>query len=259
MPKPASVPTWATDANFTNGPTGIPGTATKVEPTAGQKAEGWIPKNKVAAQWLNWFKNAVGGWLVYLNTWFNGSDELVYPVTKTRTVRFSPWLAFTNNAATASEDAGLLQVFSTPPNEGWNLVSRHDFMQSILPLSDLLPEGAVIDMVRAIVKPGAARAVMTTDPGDNGRMFLSLFAHTLNWTAGPPPTSAFTGPTNADEDDGTTDIQILSTGSGLALTVAKATAQRSARIVCGDDAGTNRDRILGWEVTFTQPGPSHWT
>ena len=77
---PAALPTWATDANYTNGPLGIPGTATKVEPAAGVKAEGHIPADRPPPQWENWWKNLAFLWLtffkaladIYAWTWNNG-------------------------------------------------------------------------------------------------------------------------------------------------------------------------------------------
>lgn len=57
MPAPASQPTWATDATYTNGPATIPGTDTKVAPSAPVQAEGYIPQNKAYPQVMNWWKN----------------------------------------------------------------------------------------------------------------------------------------------------------------------------------------------------------
>lgn len=65
--KPTVVPTYATDANFTNGPAAIIGTPTKVAPSAGVRAEGHIPDTAPGAQHENYDRNAIGLWLTYLS------------------------------------------------------------------------------------------------------------------------------------------------------------------------------------------------
>lgn len=65
--KPSVVPTWATDTNFTNGPAAVIGTPTKVAPSAGVRAEGWIPNTAPGAQHENYEKNLIGQWLDYLD------------------------------------------------------------------------------------------------------------------------------------------------------------------------------------------------
>lgn len=57
LPISADLPLWSTDTNFTNGPD--TGTPTKVAPSAGQIAEGYLPDSEPPAQWFNWFQNAI--------------------------------------------------------------------------------------------------------------------------------------------------------------------------------------------------------
>lgn len=63
--RPTSLPVWATDTNFTNGPD--VGNPTKEEPSAGQKAEGHVPDTRPAAQFQNWWQNLVYSWLAYFD------------------------------------------------------------------------------------------------------------------------------------------------------------------------------------------------
>lgn len=65
MAKPSEVPAWATDTNYSSGPD--VGTATKVDPGAGVKAQGHVPGTRGAAQTMNWWKNLVGSWIDYLD------------------------------------------------------------------------------------------------------------------------------------------------------------------------------------------------
>jgi hypothetical protein len=60
-----TLPTWATDTNYTNGPDA--GTATKVEPSAGELAEGNIRGIPPTAQGFNWWQGKVGEWVAFLS------------------------------------------------------------------------------------------------------------------------------------------------------------------------------------------------
>jgi hypothetical protein len=64
MPKPNTVPTWATDATFSSG--AKVGEPTKVDPS-GAEVQGHVPGGFFNAGWVNWFKNLVGEWLTWLN------------------------------------------------------------------------------------------------------------------------------------------------------------------------------------------------
>lgn len=64
MSRPSSVPTWATNTNYTGGPAS--GTPSKVAPSGSAQAEGWEPNQKPGAQNQNWWQNLVGQWLNWL-------------------------------------------------------------------------------------------------------------------------------------------------------------------------------------------------
>lgn len=78
MAKPTKVPTWATDADYSNGPE--VGTPTKADPGAGVQAEGYIPQTRLAAQVINWWQNLVGQWTSWLDSTFAGGDGEVLEV-----------------------------------------------------------------------------------------------------------------------------------------------------------------------------------
>lgn len=65
MARPTSKPTWATDTNYTNGPSA--GTPTKVTVPGAAAAEGWRPSQKPPAQYQNDWQNRVGAWVNYLD------------------------------------------------------------------------------------------------------------------------------------------------------------------------------------------------
>lgn len=180
MPAPATTLQWATDATFTNGPATIPGTNTKVAPSAGQIAEGHIPQDKLPAQHENWWKNLVGQWVQWLESERSrlagyiggsaGTDEWVYESSKSRRVAV-PASAFTwfsgdlteisLNAAGAgglSSDPCIIRTLSgTPDVHGW------------LALNTIVPANATITRIKAQV------IYDDTGPIDRIRMFLEEY------------------------------------------------------------------------------------
>lgn len=64
MPKPSTLPEWATD-----------GDAQVVEPTSGKKAIGWVPREHPPAQYLNWWQRLVYEWI----EWLDGERSMVIP------------------------------------------------------------------------------------------------------------------------------------------------------------------------------------
>lgn len=63
MARPTSLPEWATDTNYTNGPSA--GTPTKVAVPSAAAAEGWRPSQKPPAQYQNHWQNLVGQWIAH--------------------------------------------------------------------------------------------------------------------------------------------------------------------------------------------------
>lgn len=158
------------------------------------------------------------------------------------TWRLSPWIGEGLAASASAAPTWLSQVFGADPNEGQHLVSGVDFAVRHVPISDIVPDGATVTRIKALVKPGAARV--------SGRMVLELFRHLQAWTA--PYANSFVGPLHDFADNGTTDEQPIDTGI-ISLAIDRSAEQLVARLVAGDDAGTNRDRVLGWEIQFSGP------
>lgn len=68
MPKPSTLPRWATD-----------GAAQIVEPTSGKKDIGHVPGERPPAQYENWFKNSTWEWLDYVDQQLEATRTIVIP------------------------------------------------------------------------------------------------------------------------------------------------------------------------------------
>lgn len=78
MSRPAEIPTWATNDTFNSVGDPWDTDPTKVEPSAGRKAEGWEPTQVPPAEFFNWMMNSYGLWITYLSeflawNWFDGT------------------------------------------------------------------------------------------------------------------------------------------------------------------------------------------
>lgn len=79
--KPVTVPTWATNANFSTGD--FAGLPTKVAPSAGVRADGHIPETAPGPQHENYDRNLIGEWLTYLS---DGALSGPHSITNTLSV-----------------------------------------------------------------------------------------------------------------------------------------------------------------------------
>lgn len=103
MARPLAKPTWATDTNYTNGPSA--GTPTKVAPAAAAQAEGWRPSQKPPAQYQNWWENLVGQWIAHLLAMqFSRADDwsIVTSFVASQDVGNAPNIAFLQPSALGS-------------------------------------------------------------------------------------------------------------------------------------------------------------
>jgi hypothetical protein len=110
-------------------------------------------------------------------------------------------------------------------------------------LSRALPRSASIVRLRALVDPGAARAL-------GQRMSVALVSHVFGGSFAAP-TAPVVSSVGSQADDGATTLQWITldlTGAPVAVSTA---AAWTARIAAGIDASANNDRIYGVEVEFT--------
>ena len=247
MTKPTEpLPIWATDANYASPGDPWDVTPTKVDPGGGQRAEGWEPGEPHPAQFENFDRNAIGAWLSWIDSLWTAGEEHVYDlgVPRQRIIGASALgLAIGTEWALVSRGAS--------PNQGYGITSLINTPTIILPLHRLVPSGAVITNIQAMVEPGAARAVQTTDPGDNGRMTLHRFNSTYNFG---PDTEILAGPLSAVEDDGTTNLQSLEM-PGLSLTINAITNVQHYVVVQGGNTGAaSPDDVVAFQITFDDSG-----
>jgi hypothetical protein len=76
--KPTTLPTWATDANFSAPGKPWHATSTRVAPLSAKLAQGFLPDERPKAQYFNWWKNLVYQWVAFLNPFF-GDNGLIEP------------------------------------------------------------------------------------------------------------------------------------------------------------------------------------
>ena len=246
MPRPADHPDWATAPSD---PTDI------VRPPAGRLADGWNPAERPPAQHFNWWQNLVGLWTRWLDERERDvarridADEWVYPSPKNRIAVFSPFSAYSARAQVSSNVAWYTPATGLPPNQGHALHSLENFARLFWPLSDLLPHGARITRLRALVQPGRARPVTSQ------RMSLSFFATTAS-LAGLSVTHR--GLQRESRDQGTAAVQVIDTGVFPAFTLTKGGNHMVAQVVAGNDAGTRRDRVYALEVRYEDLGPRNY-
>lgn len=232
MAAPVTPPDFATDPAYPVDGSDWDGDPPRVDPGGTVRARGFEPGELLPAEHLNFMIGLHGDWLSYL---YEGTLE-----SSSKVLRLGAFAGEGGNATGASP-AFKFEVFSTGGTEGQHLVSAINFAARHLQISDLIPSGADLTRVRAFVQPGAAR-------GSGDAMILSVRTMSLNWNTPAAPT--YVVDPGVDEDDGTTAYQVLDTGV-ISITNDRNLKQIYARMQCGNDAGTNEDKIIGWEITYT--------
>src|SRR5690554_4623675 len=65
MSAPGNLPLWATDETYSSGDD--VGEATRLEPTTGEKEQGFHRGKRLPARKLNWLLGSMGDWIQYIN------------------------------------------------------------------------------------------------------------------------------------------------------------------------------------------------
>lgn len=240
MPKPTTIPTWATAAVFTDPGELWDAATNKVDPGAGLVAQGWFPEAEPPAEFVNFHLNEIGEWLVWLDTLFDTSDEHTYPTPKTRVRVFDARLAQATSAQSANVPGWFLTL-------GRFWTTRVDNPLLLLPIGAYLPDGAIITLIRVILDPGVARATV------GNRMQLIVDRITgIDFVTPVVPT--FTNLVT-QEDDGNFGPQVVTSGA-LSETINKSSSGLDVvvKIQGGNDSGTNSDDVYAFEITYTDPG-----
>lgn len=237
MAKPTESTTqWSSDTNFSSPSDAWDATPTKAEPSSGQKLQGWEPTQKPAAQHLNWLLSTLYKYVAWLATQFDSSDEHTYPAAKTRNVTVSL------NGFTASAEGWLFDT----TNGYWQLQSG--FSVFVVPLQGIVPQGATITQISAVVKPGDTYSA-------GNRMSLDFFARSINWTGTIGWTGALSSPAVV-KDDGTTAVQKIQL-TGLSTVVDReggADGSVYYVVLGGGSLSAAPDVAYGVQITYTDPG-----
>lgn len=139
----------------------------------------------------------------------------------------------------------------TQPKGGWTidgfgdssrLVASAFNARLILDLGALLPSGAIVSTVRALVTPASAHA-------GGFEMYLDLLKITPDF--GTPATGTAASVGTLDGDDGTATLQVLSVTATHTIVTGELLV---AQITSGND-GTITDNVHAIEINFQDPGP----
>jgi hypothetical protein len=255
--KPTADPTWATNANYAGGPD--VGTATKIDPGAGIRADGWRGGAGVAAQHENHRENAQGQWIAWAEDGIDdlasrvggndGTGEWTYPTPRTRTVVVH---------AAQGYDA-------TPGAQGWRGVAiggagnayavqaKANDAILVVPLNRIVPHGASITLIEAMVTLGDARA------GAN-RVQVSWQQPVLDWGA---PSASYGALEDTADDGGAAGgatVVITCTPTPAIALASLGNAWPVAIVLkAGNNASGNPDNVHGFRVTFTDDlGPRNF-
>lgn len=235
MPKPTDpVFTWATDANYPAGGDAWSGQPTKVEPSAGEKADGFVPDTFPPAEWFNSLFNNTFEYLQYFDDFFTTSDEIVYPTAKTRTIQVT--------AGCGTADGGSWNNASD-----WQATAASQFIT--FDLKPLLPSGATIISIYMIVNPTSAAT---------RNFHLYWWPH--DFGASPTPVSPTISGTAATSSAGVQRIGLTS-GSPLSPsgTVGSAPLDFDNYAISAQfESAASSDRVYALQIEFFDPGPRNF-
>ena len=232
MPEPASLPEWASNTNYSDPGETWDGTATKVEPSAGQKQNGNTPEPP-AAQHHNWWFNTVYKWLEWWhsnlrfasnNALLQNAGEYKYSATKSRTVTVDLPLGF-NIANT--------DLWDLNSSAEWDAAAANSL---VFPLNPYLNTGNVLQTIKVICTPANTAALTVV-----------LTQRTKDFTTGSGGSTSQVGSTGSSSG---TSLQVVTVGS-LAYTINRANTELFLNIT----AGQASDVLKGIQLTFDDAGP----
>jgi hypothetical protein len=236
VPAPATAPAFATDATYAADGDPWSGDATKVDPGATIRAEGYEP-DLLPAPWLNFQLGLFGEWLTYLRTWINEStEEFKYPTTKSRTRSIS--------------GADMLTIGAMGTDWLPNLSSGVRYLQplvngalAVIPID--IPSGCTVNAVDVLVKSSGVRVT------PNG-WFVKVYEQSENWTTPAHPTATQQGSTT--EGGLATGHSVIAVGP---LTPFIRVNGYTAHVIVTGPTGAlgSDDRLLAVRVSFTDGGP----
>lgn len=235
MPPPVISPRFATDTNFAADGDSWSGAATKLDPGAGRRAEGYEP-DTLPAEWINFMTNLHGEWIKYLD------DELLGSAA--RTIRLSPFVGESLPITGTTTPPFAIQASGSGLSLGYDLISEHDFASRIINLESIFQDGTEILNFSALVRSGAVRA------GSN-QTTLQFFQGFQDWTA---PHGNNTYVADAEVNAAASVLtQVITVPVGIVLDKTNS-SYPFIRVRAGNDGGTHvADYVYGYEITYNGP------
>lgn len=176
MARPAALPTWATNVNYSGGP--LIGTPTKIAPAGGRIADGWRPQDLPPGQEENYTQDLQNQWTAYLDE-PRRINTTKYPLAQRNLQRVikGDWTHF---ASTWSHTDALVTfgalVFDLTTGAGAGTVA-HVVLD--------LPNGSDLTDIAVTAQAGAGHSALP----DNHKARYRL--HRVDVTSGTVATTAF--------------------------------------------------------------------
>jgi hypothetical protein len=260
--KPSTLPLWATDTNLASGSQS--GQTTKLEPSLGYKQQGSVPGKSAPGRYMNWLFNLIYSWCVYLDdlhnssgflsqsyTWLTGvhrftngvraagvslegANEVVYtdasgvaaPKTRSTLLRLDDACGNSNLGLNWSR-AGAGNIYAAGTSDS-------------TPVQIRLPQGAVINSVRAWV-----------DDGGSGTISMSVYAVSRNPVSGAISLGSPLG-SGTETSGGAGALEDLEV-TGIATTVDNTDTTYEVIFVASTTSGNPVVNLA--YVVWTDPGP----
>lgn len=253
--KPVTVPTWATNTNYSTGD--YAGGPTKVAPSAGVRQDGHMPDTPPLAEHENYDRNLIGAWLQYLSDGKLSGDHAVVDGAMLTLSNGGEFGYCTSGGVYEKPTRTIYIPLFTAQRLGVNhLLATVDdspdiYGSTITPTSagdgwvwhPWLPRGAELLRVRVGVTQGATAS---TD------MKLTVGYHQPDTTTPSTPLVATLGTdTAADSGD---DILVVDISGGPY--VRQATTNVWIRLNASNGAGP--DTVWWVEIQFKDPGPRNY-
>lgn len=182
--KPTNTAVWATDTTNTTVGAVENGQTVKLEPSTGVKQQGWIAGEEAPARWMNWWKNTVHTWVLYLDDLHNSTEFLNKAYAWVGAHSFASPTVFTNTTTMSNDgvfsaaktrtkyatlvgqgdNSGNTWVLSSHAGNGPQLITTLDtqpFAWIHLPM----PEGATLQSVRVTYRQGATGRTTAASAG----------------------------------------------------------------------------------------------
>lgn len=259
MPKPTDPLVYASSPAFSS-----PGDPWDGQPTRGTLpgavvAYGFEPGQRPPAEYLNKAIGVLADHTVFLHaittSSISGSAsaiDIVYETPPTVTVMVHAALGYDMSANTAS-GPGWGGVAVGGAGNGYAVQAKKNSAILCIPLNRVIPHGASITRIRAMVTLGAARA-------GADRVQVSWQQPVLNWGA---PSASYGALEDTADDGGAaggTTVNITCTPAPSAIShQSRGSANSTAIIIkAGNNASTNPDNVHGVLVTYVDPGVRNW-